>query len=75
MQFKSEEEQIQAVQTNVDNLRKELDINDNDPNSLRPSSTLTQEQLRNYNAMRMEGETRYMKLEKELTQLQALRHG
>ena len=71
-QFKSEEEQIQAVQTNVDNLRKELGINDNDPNSVNPSPTLTQEQLRNYNAMRLEGETRYMKLEKQLTQLQAL---
>jgi len=28
--------------------------------------------LRNYNAMRLEGETRYMKLDKQLTQLQAL---
>ncbi|MFZ0826097.1 MAG: polysaccharide biosynthesis tyrosine autokinase [Verrucomicrobiia bacterium] len=71
-QFKSEEEQIQAEQTNVDNLRKELGINDNDPNSLTPSSTLTSEQLRNYNAMRLDGETRYMKLEKTLTQLQVL---
>jgi len=71
-EFKSEEEQIQAVRTNVDNLRKELGINDNDPNSTVPSPTLTQEQLRNYNAMRLEGETRYMKLEKQLTQLQAL---
>ena len=71
-QFKSEEEQIQTVQTNVDNLRKELGINDNDPNSLTPSATLTQEQLRNYNAGRLEGEMRYMKLEKQLTQLQAL---
>ena len=71
-QFKAEEEQIQAVQTNVDNLRKELGINDNDPNSLTPSPTLTSEQLRNYNSMRLEGETRYMKLEKQLTQLQAL---
>ena len=32
-EFKAEEEQIQAAQTNVDNLRKELAINDNDPNS------------------------------------------
>ena len=71
-QFKSGEDQIQAVQTNVDNLRKELGINDNDPNSITPSATLTQEQLRNYNAMRVEGETRYTKLEKQLTQLQVL---
>ncbi len=71
-QFKAQEEQIQVAQTNVDNLRKELGINDNDPNSIIPSPTLTTEQLRNYNAMRLEGETRYMKLEKQLTLLQAL---
>jgi polysaccharide biosynthesis transport protein len=71
-QFRMEGEQIQAVQTNVDNLRRELSVNDSDPNSMNPSATLSQEQLRNYNAMRLEGETRYMKLEKQLTQLQAL---
>ena len=71
-QFKSDQEQIQAVQTNVDNLRKEFSINDSDPNSMNPTATLSQEQLHNYNAMRLEGETRYMKLEKQLTQLQAL---
>jgi capsular exopolysaccharide synthesis family protein len=70
--FQAEEQQIQAVQTNVDNLRKELGINDNDPNSLSPTPTLTQEQLHNYNNLHIEGETRYMKLEKQLTQLQAL---
>jgi polysaccharide biosynthesis transport protein len=71
-QLKSQEEQIQTAQTNVDNLRKEFGINDNDPNSLNPSPTLTTEQVRTYNAMRLEGETRYMKLEKQLSQLQAL---
>jgi capsular exopolysaccharide synthesis family protein len=71
-QYKSELEQIQAEQTNVDNLRKESGINDYDPNALTPSSTLTSDQMRNYNAMRLEGETHYMKLEKQLTQLQAL---
>ena len=71
-QFQSEAEQIQTVQTNVDNLRKELSVNDSDPNSMSPTPTLSQEQLRNYNAMRLTGETTYMKLEKQLTQLQAL---
>jgi polysaccharide biosynthesis transport protein len=71
-QFKSEAEQIQNIQTNVDNLRRELSINDYDPNSVNPTPTLSQEQLRNYNAMRLEGETRYMKLEKQLSQLEAL---
>ena len=70
--FQTEEQQIQAVQTNVDNLRNELGIHDNDPNSLAPSPTLTQAQLHNYNDRQIEGETLYMKLEKQVTQLEAL---
>jgi capsular exopolysaccharide synthesis family protein len=71
-QFKSEGEQIQAVQTNVDILRNELSINDSDPNSMVPTPTLSQEEVHNYNLMRLDGETRYMKLDKQLTQLQAI---
>ena len=70
--FLTEEQQIQTVQSNVDYLRKELKINDNDPNATTPSSTLTQEQLRDYNNRQIEGETVYMKLEKQLTQLRSL---
>jgi capsular exopolysaccharide synthesis family protein len=71
-QFQAEEQQIQTVQSNADTLRKELKINDNDPNATSPSSTLTQEQLHNYNDRQIEGETIYMKLEKQLTQLKVL---
>src|SRR5664280_6825 len=71
-QFQTEEQQIQTIQSNVDILRKELKINDHDPNALSPSSTLTQEQLHNYNDRQIEGETIHMKLEKELTLLKAL---
>ena len=71
-QFQTEEQQIQIVQSNVDILRKELKINDNDPNAMSPSSTITQEQLHNYNDRQIEGETMHMKLEKRLTQLKAL---
>jgi len=71
-QFQAEEQQIQNVQSNVDFLRKELKINDNDPNATSPSSTLTQEQLHDYNNRQIEGETIHMKLEKQLTQLKAL---
>jgi capsular exopolysaccharide synthesis family protein len=71
-QFQAEEQQIQTVQSNVDILRKELKINDDDPNAVAPSATLTQEQLRNYNGRQIEGETIYMKMEKEQTQLKAL---
>ena len=70
--FQTEEQQIQTVQSNVDYLRKELKINDNDPNATTPSSTLTQEQMRDYNNRQIEGETVYMKLEKQLTQLRSL---
>ena len=35
-QFQSDEQQIQIVQSNVDNLRQELDVNDNDPNAMAP---------------------------------------
>jgi len=71
-QFQTEEQQIQIVQSNVDILRKDLKINDNDPNALNPSSTLTQEQLHDYNNRQIEGETIHMKLEKQLTQLRGL---
>jgi capsular exopolysaccharide synthesis family protein len=71
-QFQTEEQQIQIVQSNVDFLRKELKINDNDPNATAPSSTLTQEQLHDYNNRQIEGETIHMRLEKQLTQLKAL---
>ena len=71
-QFQTEEQQIQTVQSNVDILRKELKINDNDPNATSPSSTLTQEQLHDYNNRQIEGETIHMKLEKQLTELKAL---
>jgi capsular exopolysaccharide synthesis family protein len=71
-QFQNEEQQIQTVQSNVDTLRKELKINDNDPNATAPSSTLTQEQLHDYNNRQIEGETIHMKLEKQLAQLKAL---
>ena len=71
-QFQTEEQQIQNVQSNVDYLRKELKINDNDPNATSPSATLTQEQLHDYNNRQIEGETIYMKMEKRLTELKAL---
>ena len=61
-QFQVEEQQIQTVQSNVDNLRKKLKINDSDPNAMSPSSTITQEQLHNYNDRQIEGETMHMKI-------------
>ena len=71
--FQADEEKIQAMQTNVDSLRKKLDIVDFDPNSVGPSPTLSQEDLHNYNDQHLEREQAYTKLNIQLTQLQTLR--
>ena len=69
--FQMEEEQIQALQTNVDNLRTTLSISDFDPNSISPTPTLTQEQLQHLNDQQIEGEKLYKQLQTRLTELQA----
>ena len=56
----------------MDNLRKELGITDTDPQSLTPSPTLSQEQLRTYNDEMMKGETDYNKFKEQYDQLKAL---
>jgi polysaccharide biosynthesis transport protein len=71
-QYQEDEEQIQEVQTNVDNLRGELGIIDTDPNSITPSPTYTQEQLRQYNDTMMEERTHSLRLQKQLEELRAL---
>ena len=70
--YQSEAQQLQAMRTHVDSLRKELDVTDNDPQSLVPSPTLTQEQLRQYNDTMMEGQSRYNRFKEQLEQLKAL---
>jgi capsular exopolysaccharide synthesis family protein len=71
-QYQDEEQKIQAIQTNVETLRKELNIVDTDPTSTGPSPTYSQEELRQYQQMELEGETRYNRLDEQLTQLKAL---
>lgn len=70
--YKSEYEQIQAIRAKVDKLRKDLAIVDTDPQSLVPTPTLNQEQLRTYHDMMMKGQSDYNQLNEELTQLKAL---
>jgi capsular exopolysaccharide synthesis family protein len=70
--YQSEEEEIQTMRSKVDSLRKELAINDTDPQSFAPSPTLNQEQLREYNNTMMEGQTRFNRLKEQLDQLKAL---
>ena len=70
--YADETEQIKMVQTNVDTLRRELNIVDSDPNSFTPTPTLTQEQLQSYHNLMFEGQTRYMRFKEQLDQLKAL---
>jgi uncharacterized protein involved in exopolysaccharide biosynthesis len=70
--YEAEGEQIKMIQTNVDTLRKELNIVDSDPNSFLPTPTLTQEQLQQDHNLMFEVETRYKRLKEQLDQLKAL---
>ncbi len=70
--YKSEEDQIRVLRTKVDNLRKDLGITDTDPQSIMPSPTLSQEQMRTYNDEMMKGETDYNKFKEQCDQLKAL---
>ena len=71
-EYQSEEEQIQSIRTNVDFLRNKFGIIDTDPQSVAPSPTLSQEQLRTYNDEMMKGETDYNKFKEQYEQLKAL---
>ena len=71
-EYQGEEEKIQLLRTNVDILRNKLGVNDTDPQSLMPSPTLSQEQLRAYNDEMMKGETDYTKFKEQYEQLKAL---
>jgi capsular exopolysaccharide synthesis family protein len=70
--FDEEEQQIEAEQEKVDQLRKELNINDTDPNSIMSTPTITPDELKEFIEQRIEGEATYMKLQKQLTELQQL---
>jgi polysaccharide biosynthesis transport protein len=71
-QYQGQEEQIHDIQANVDTLRKDLGIVDLDPNSFVPTPTLSQEELRQYHDMMIDGKARYNRLKEQLDQLKAL---
>src|SRR5579862_1356959 len=64
-QYNEDEVRIDATQQKVDQLRSDLHVNDYDPNSTAPSPTLPAEALRVYNNQMIEGEAKYVQLEKE----------
>jgi len=67
-----QEDSIQVTQSNVDQLRKDLNIVDADPQTFGPSPTLTQEQLQHYKDQQIEQEKDFMKMSVQLTELQSL---
>jgi len=71
-QYQDDEQKIDVIQAKVDQLRKDLHIHDYDPNAISPSPTLTSVQLQDYNNRMIEGEAIYMKLEKQVSELQPL---
>jgi succinoglycan biosynthesis transport protein ExoP len=70
--YQVEDQQIQTIRSNVDQLRKDLNVTDNDPQSFIPTPTLDQERLRTYNTTMMEGQTRYNRFKEQYDQLMAL---
>ena len=71
-EFKGEDEEIAALQTNVDQLRKKYNIVDTDPQSTGPTPTLSQVQLQQYNIQQIDQEKEYSKMSVQLAKLQLL---
>jgi capsular exopolysaccharide synthesis family protein len=71
-EFQAEEDRIQDVQTNVDRLRKELNIIDTGPQDFTPTPTLTQQQLQHYKDEQIELEKDFMQRDVQLKELQTL---
>jgi polysaccharide biosynthesis transport protein len=70
-EFQEDQERIQDLSTNVEYLRRTLNIADFDPNSISPTPTLTQADLQRLNDQKIEGEKLYQQLQTRLTELQA----
>src|SRR5258708_250965 len=72
MEFTEDQARIQDVQTNVDQLRRDLHIVDLDPNSLTPSPTISSTDMQRYNEEKIESEKSYTELLTMLDHLRAL---
>ncbi|HZL80032.1 MAG TPA: polysaccharide biosynthesis tyrosine autokinase [Candidatus Limnocylindrales bacterium] len=69
-QYLEESNRIETLQATVDNLRRTLDINNGTASS--PEPELTVEQLRSYQAQKLESERTYNELLTQLQMLQAI---
>ncbi len=70
-QFKSDGDELEAIQAKVDNLRTQFHIHNEDPNANGPTPTLTQEELRHYNEQLIEGGKTYKQYQTQLAALQS----
>ena len=70
-QFQDEENQINAVQTNLDYLRTSLHINFDNPNAEGPTPTLSQQQLEHYAEQKVDDEKLYEQMFTQLATLQS----
>jgi len=68
-QLRESEANIEKSQTNVDYLRGKLKIVDNDPNSLMPTPTLSQQTVETYEQQKIDGERNYKVLKTQLEEL------
>jgi succinoglycan biosynthesis transport protein ExoP len=71
-EYQGHEAQIQTLQKKVDQLRKDLHINDTDPFATGPSPTMSPEELRQLNDERIEDQVNYDKQKEQLAGLQKL---
>lgn len=70
--YTNEEANLYLMQSNLDQLRDELKINDSDPNSTAPTPTITAEQLQHLNELLIEGESTYTSLQSQFAAFQAI---
>src|SRR5271170_3964758 len=70
--FQEDEDRIQAVKSNVDQLRLQLNIVDADPNAPGPTPTLSSTDLQRYNDEKIQDEKDYTEQLTVLTRLQSL---
>jgi polysaccharide biosynthesis transport protein len=70
-QFNADENELQAIQTKVDDLRNQFHIHNEDPNANGPTPTMTQEEMRQYNERLIEDGNIYKQYQTQLAALQA----
>jgi polysaccharide biosynthesis transport protein len=72
VKFQEEEEEIQQMQTTVDQLRKKEHIRDADPMAQAPTPTLSSQQIQSLNEKLVEQKALCIKLDKELDEFRAI---